>query len=894
VAVASDAEANAALDGRPRAVPRGTEEFLLSLEDAVRRLDDPQAIEDEATRLLMHELGGSRSLYVEMDDAATTFTAERDVHEEGAPSVTGRHVLDDFGPELMAELRAGATLVMRDVDEPSPLTQEQRGAYRAMGIGAHITAPLLKGGRLVALLSVHAPRPRAWTRGEIELVEVTAARTWDAVERARAASAVHASEERLRLAMASAHLMWWELDVATRVAIASDNSGALLGCGDAAGIDVLASLRRMADPEDAARLAEAVERTMAEGGGFSLELRARRPGAAETVWFEISGMLAGEGRPRLVGVVTSITERKRIDESRARDAERRQRAEGALRESETKYRSLFESVDEGFLLTELVRDEDDRDIDVRILEANPAAVRVFRRDLAGLCFSALDLEPPWLAIWSRVARSGHGERLERHAASIGAWFDFYVFPVDAPTGRKVAFVFQDVTKRKEVEASLSHARAQLFHRAHHDPLTGLPNRDLFEDRLDLAVAAARRHGRSLAVLFLDLDGFKLVNDSYGHDDGDLVLQEIARRLRAALRGEDTLARLHGDEFAVLLPEIASAAHIASVATTLLAEVGRPIALGSVTVVLSASIGVSVYPRDAGDADGLIRAADVAMYRVKVGGKSDVRFFDAGMRAPAAERVTLGRHFEGALERGELDLRFQPQWDSRTGSVTAFEALLRWTSPHLGEVSPERFVAIAEERGAFRPVVAWSLDRCGRGVRAISRAAGLPVRVALNVAPAQLTHPTFVHALDVAAERHRLEPHQLELELDGRAPLDTSVTPILAALRERGIRLALDHGAADAATVALLLELGLDGMKIDLSTVELATRDARFRSGLAHVVALVHELELDVSVVGVETAQQRDVMLDVGADRLQGYFFGRALASEEASEMVRSRQVTPLF
>jgi diguanylate cyclase len=604
-------------------------------------------------------------------------------------------------------------------------------------------------------------------------------------------------------------------------------------------------------------------------------------------------MLAGEGRPRLVGVVTSITERKRMDEERARDAERRERAEGALRESETKYRSLFESVDEGFLLTELVR-EGDHDIDVRILEANPAAVRVFRRDLAGARFSALDLEPLWLAIWSRVARSAQGERLERYTESLGAWFDFYVFPVDVPTGRKVAFVFQDVTKRKEVEASLRHARAQLFHRAHHDPLTGLPNRDLFEDRLALAVAAASRHGRRLAVLFLDLDGFKLVNDSYGHDDGDMVLQEIARRLRAALRGEDTLARLHGDEFAVLLPEIASTAHIGSVAGTLLAEVRRPIVLGAVSVGISASIGVSVYPRDAGDADGLIRAADVAMYRVKLGGKSDVRFFDAGMRAPAAERVTLGRHFDGALERGELDLRFQPQWDSRTGSVTAFEALLRWTSPHLGEVPPERFVTIAEERGSFRPVVAWSLDRCGLGVRAISRAAGLPVRVALNVAPAQVTHPTFVQGLDVAMQRHRLEPHQLELELDGRAPLDISVAPILADLKARGIRLALAHGAADAATVSLLVDLGLDGMKIDPSIVDLATRDARFRSGLAQVVALVHELELDVTAVGVETAQQRDVMLDVGADRLQGYFFGRALASEQASELLRSRQVTPLF
>ena len=746
---------------RVQAALRRSEErqaFLLALSDALRPLAEPIAIKAEATRILAERLGGSRSLYVEVDEGGDSFLAERDHHVPGAPAVAGRHRLDAFGPESMQRLRAGDTLVDTDVQASTVLDPEHRAAYAAMGVGAHVSVPLVKEGRLVALLSIHAATARDWTPDEVALVEETADRTWAAVERAR--------------------------------------------------------------------------------------------------------------------------------------------AEAALRESEEKYRSLFESMDEGFFLTEVILDEDGRPVDILCLEANPAATRMVGHDFAGRRLSEFDprFEPSWIEIWGRVARTGQGVRLERFVEPLGAWYDFYAFSVGERGSRRVAIVFQDVSARKEIEEELRSSRAELLHRAHHDRLTGLPNRVLFVDRLRLAVASAARRERILAVLFVDLDGFKFVNDSLGHAAGDHVLEVVASRLRASLREEDTLARLHGDEFVVLLPEINDPDDAEYLARTLNAAVSQPVDVGDKPVALSASIGISVYPRDGTDADALLRSADVAMYHVKLQGKNGGRFFEGSMRAPAEERVALGEHFDGALERNELAVHYQPQWDSRTGRIAAFEALLRWTSPLLGEVSPTRFVPIAEERGAFGSVASWTLDECGAAAVVLSPASGLPCRIALNVTPARLARASFVSRVEATTRWHGIEPRQLELELSG-VPQTHEAVGLEAAierLKAMGVRVTLDRFRADAGMVALLLDLALDGVKIEPPMVDRAARDPRLRRGLEAMIALVHDLGLDVTAVGIETEAQRDVMLALGCDRLQGYYVGPPTPWSEALALVEGQQVATLF
>jgi diguanylate cyclase (GGDEF)-like protein/PAS domain S-box-containing protein len=311
------------------------------------------------------------------------------------------------------------------------------------------------------------------------------------------------------------------------------------------------------------------------------------------------------------------------------DISERIASQRALAASETRYRTLFESIDEGFCIIDVIFDAHARPIDFRYLEVNPA----FRRhtgflDPVGRTVTEFvpDIEPSWFDVYGRVALTGEPTRFVDHVESIGRWYDVYAFRIGEPAERKVAVLFSDISQRKRAEYALQESVALLRHHAHHDALTGLPNRALFEDRLSSAVRAAERHGRPFAVLFVDLDGFKEVNDTHGHASGDAVLVEVARRLRRSLRADDTLARMHGDEFVALLPELAGPDEAGALARQLLAIVGEPIEVAGTTLQVRASIGVGLYPNDGANPRALLRAADVAMYRAKLGGKNAFSYF----------------------------------------------------------------------------------------------------------------------------------------------------------------------------------------------------------------------------------------------------------------------------
>jgi diguanylate cyclase (GGDEF)-like protein/PAS domain S-box-containing protein len=311
------------------------------------------------------------------------------------------------------------------------------------------------------------------------------------------------------------------------------------------------------------------------------------------------------------------------------DISRQVWARHALAVSENRYRTLFESIDEGFCIIELIFDEHERPIDFRYVEINP----VFGRhtgftDALGRTIRELapEIEPFWIGAYAEVSRTGEPARFVDHVESIGRWFDVYAFRIGEPEERKVAVLFNDITERKRAEHALQESVALLRHHAHHDALTGLPNRLMFEEMLHAAVAATDRHGRPFAVLFLDLDGFKTVNDDLGHASGDVVLIEVARRLRRSLRATDFLGRIHGDEFVALLPETAELQEAGSVAQKLLHVVSVPIDVAGTTAIVQASIGVALYPQDGANPRALLRAADAAMYQAKLKGKNGVSYF----------------------------------------------------------------------------------------------------------------------------------------------------------------------------------------------------------------------------------------------------------------------------
>lgn len=327
-----------------------------------------------------------------------------------------------------------------------------------------------------------------------------------------------------------------------------------------------------------------------------------------------------------------------------------------LAASHERYRDVFDRLDQGLCVVEVSFDGTNEAIDIRFVEANAAfELRTGESDVAGRTLSEIapDAAAFWLEICGDVAATGTAKRFMDYSERLERWFHVSALRVGDATDHAVAMLFHDVTDRKRSEEGLEESVLQLRHRTHHDPLTGLPNRVLFEERLELALAGASRYGRKAAVLFIDLDGFKAINDTYGHSCGDTILKEVAQRLEGALRKSDTLARMHGDEFVVLLPEVRGRDAIGRLTTTLLAEMTRPVAFGDDTASVTASIGVSLFPNNARHAYGLMDTADAAMYQAKASGKNSVRFFGAATKAAALGRRKQATDPAGTLEAGEV-------------------------------------------------------------------------------------------------------------------------------------------------------------------------------------------------------------------------------------------------
>ncbi len=446
----------------------------------------------------------------------------------------------------------------------------------------------------------------------------------------------------------------------------------------------------------------------------------------------------------------------------------------------------------------------------------------------------------------------------------------------------------------ERTSELEKSREQLAHQAQHDQLTGLPNRILFEDRLDHAIANADRTGHTVGVMFIDLDGFKLINDSFGHAAGDKVLKALALRLQARIRRYDTLARHGGDEFMVVLENMKHPNDAYSVAQDFLEVISKPIDIGNRTMKLSGSIGVALYPQDAQTVSGLQRQADIAMYRAKFSGKNDVRFYSPAMNAAAEERLEIAAHLSSALDSGELDVSFQPQVDAASGRIESFEALLRWHSGGLGYVSPGRLIPIAEETGQMNAIGTWILDQSCREAAIWSEVTGTRVRVSVNVSASQFDREDFVSVVSEMLDRHRLVPSQLELELTEHSIVEdlTHASVRMAELRRIGVRIAMDDFGLGSSSLSNLVRLPIDTVKIDRAFVRDLPESSVADRVVQAIVSLSNGMGLVVVAEGIETEAQRERVVELGCDRLQGHLLGQPLDATSTRAFLESRSSTP--
>jgi diguanylate cyclase (GGDEF)-like protein/PAS domain S-box-containing protein len=485
-----------------------------------------------------------------------------------------------------------------------------------------------------------------------------------------------------------------------------------------------------------------------------------------------------------------------------------------------------------------------------------------------------------------------GAQIELQLDAGSTWFELSVSRKRVDAGEKPRFIVlsRDITERKLAEARI--ARLAYF-----DSLTGLPNRQSFLDRVDREVLRARQRHKKLAVLFMDLDGFKTINDTLGHAAGDLILKWAAERLRDSLRPTDLLsrpmemgvereadiklARLGGDEFTALLLDIEHPEDALSVARRIGELMRRPFVVDGRDVNLSTSIGIAQYPDDGQDAATLLKHADTAMYHAKNSGRDNAQVYSASLTQEILQRLELNSHLRAALDRDEFHLVYQPQVEVASGRIRSVEALIRWSHPTRGLISPLEFIPLAEQNGLIERIGAWVLDTACRQT-ALWHSAGLPVNLAVNLSPLQFGTPHLPRMVIDALARAGLAPPHLELEVTEGALMDNSAATraALQALRDHGVRIALDDFGTGYSSLAYLTRMPISHIKVDRCFVTGLLEGGESEAVVRAVLAMARSLGMRVTAEGVETLEQARALKALACDCLQGYYFSRPVAADD--------------
>ena len=449
-------------------------------------------------------------------------------------------------------------------------------------------------------------------------------------------------------------------------------------------------------------------------------------------------------------------------------------------------------------------------------------------------------------------------------------------------------IVEDISTRKGAEERIQYL-------ATHDGLTGLPNRVMFQQLLGLSIETSRRYGRKLAVLFIDLDRFKVINDTLGHEAGDVLLREIGARLREVLRASDVVARLGGDEFVVLLQEITDPAQAAAVARNILNVVMKPVVILGQECRVTASVGVCLHPDDGQDEQSIMKNADMAMYLAKEEGKNNFQFFTSHMKPHSIERLALETNLRRALELGEFSLHYQAKVNFKSGAITGVEALLRWYNPDLGSVSPVRFIPLAEETALIVPIGKWVLKTaCAQSV-AWQKQGLPPVNMSVNLSMRQLNDEGLIREIENVLAETGLDPSLLELEVTESAIMHNAerAVRVLTSIKELGVRLAIDDFGTGYSSLAHLKRFPIDTLKVDRSFIREVPNDAEDKAIAEAIIAMGKTLSLTVVAEGVETPEQQAFLSDRLCDEMQGYYFSTPVAAQDFAELLRSQSPKPL-
>ncbi|ABA58084.1 diguanylate cyclase/phosphodiesterase with PAS/PAC and GAF sensor(s) [Nitrosococcus oceani ATCC 19707] len=561
--------------------------------------------------------------------------------------------------------------------------------------------------------------------------------------------------------------------------------------------------------------------------------------------------------------------------------QRRKNAESRLRLTA----KVFESTVEGVIIT------DTKAYVVDVNEAFTHITGIARSEIMGRHLSTLQTKQEKPISFQRV----------RHAIkSTGQWQgelwsqrkngEIYPLWVTANAVRNskeeithFVAIFSDITLRKQTEQ-------RLYYLAHHDALTGLPNRSLFLDRLEHAIHHAQRHHHRIAVLFIDLDRFKFINDTLGHPIGDILLKQVAERMRLNIRAEDTIARLGGDEFTVIIENFTDTSAISLITQKIISACEKPFNIKGNELFVSASIGVSLYPEDGHEASMLLQRADAAMYQAKKRGKSCCQFFTTEINTAATEQLALKNLLRRALARKEFQLYYQPIINMESGAIVSVEALIRWVDPELGLISPNTFIPLAEENGLILPLGEWVLQTACTQAKIWNQSNPYPVRIAINLSARQLEQTDFSERVSEILKKTPFPTDHLELELTESMLINRMESSLktLNTLKKMGCRLSLDDFGTGYSPLAYLKRFPIDTVKIDRSFVQGISIDPDDAAITTAVTTMAHSLKRAVIAKGVETREQLNFLNEIKVDEAQGYFISYPVPAEELTQKLREK------
>lgn len=761
----------------------------------------------------------------------------------------------------------GRAAASREIQYASCLNHRHDIFFEGMKPHGHYNVPIVSRRGVLGVIVLYLQHGHARQDREMGFLGSVANTLAGMIEHRLVQEALETSRTKLEKTQRIAQLGGWEWVAFDNGFHLSENTYRLLNMPPSAEAMSLETALSIIHPEDRKNFSQAFTQSATQGSPLDIDYRVRLQNGQELmIHSQAEAVFDAEGGVIwLAGMLQDITQRKQAEEK--------------LRLSAI----VFENTAEGVMIT---------DCTGRIISANKAFSEITgygQEELIGKTGSILKSgrhdEQFYAAMWGEIRVSGHwqGEIWNRrkNGDTYPEWLTISAVKDEHGEVTHYVGVFSDISALKESESKLDHL-------AHHDPLTGLPNRLLLNARTEHSLSRARRNNSLLAILFLDLDHFKNINDTLGHPVGDLLLQETAQRLVACVREEDTVSRLGGDEFTILLEDLSDSRFASTIAQKINTSLLEKFVLQGHEVFISCSIGISIFPNDGNDVTTLFKNADSALYRAKDQGRNNYQYYTDELTTRALERLRMETNLRHALERNELVVHYQPQVDLYSGNIIGMEALLRWNHPEIGLIPPANFIPLAEETGLIIPIGEWVLRTACACLKAWLDE-GLPkIRVAVNLSSRQFNQKDLAEIIASVLHDTGLPPECLELELTESLIMHDAENTIiiLEKIKALGVQFSIDDFGTGYSSLSYLKRFPIDRIKIDQSFVRNITSEPKDAAVSQAIISMSHSLNLKTVAEGVETAEQQEFLRSRDCDEIQGFHFSRPVPEQEMKRLLK--------